>query len=256
MWQRIICSACLAVLPSILTGCITMAEIPNRIADHTIGAAFQIISPYKTANHTAGTATASEMSRDTHRAHPSAMHRNKIAQRTSPTEQAAPVSQQNDFSRMAAVSDVQTGGLPSSPPSPSATEVLSLPWHATAPSSVQPALPLPPVTVTSSPAPPPQETYARIEDALTRLAALYRNFRYIQVLQESAVLVREPQLQPPHLALAYVLAASSAYLLGNEAVMRDFLSQAVATDASFHPNTEYFPSVVCNTHAALRGNAP
>jgi hypothetical protein len=43
--------------------------------------------------------------------------------------------------------------------------------------------------------PPAPDPYARLDEAMTKLAALYRSFQYIQVLQESAILLRERQPQ-------------------------------------------------------------
>jgi hypothetical protein len=238
-----ICSCLL--LPVLFTGCTTLGEVPNKIADHTIGAAFQVISPYKHANQPPSTRDAA-MPRDQVR---EPREDPLVTPRSVRVDQPVPIarpamspSEQAGYSNASAVHGAQTNAVPdptSSHPATAASPLPRLPAPKSPDATSLPAL--------SSGAPAASAAH---------LFARYKNFEYVAVLDEAELLLQMNQLTANDRVTVLYLAASAAYLLGDVPLACGYLKRSVDLAPSTFPSPDYFPSGLCALHEQLRRRQP
>lgn len=99
----------------------------------------------------------------------------------------------------------------------------------------------------------PESSFA---DGLVEAYARYGQFQYREAIDLSIRVYSDDRAQPSDRALALIVAAASAYVLGEQEKCLDFLLMAVETDPRVVPNSNVFPSEVCRMYRAARHSNP
>lgn len=95
---------------------------------------------------------------------------------------------------------------------------------------------------------------ATLAEGLVKAYTCYAHFQYREAIELSTCVFSEGQTSSPEKALALIIAAASAYVLGQDQKCRDFLMMAVEIDLDVAPNPNVFPSEVCRLYRAARAN--
>ncbi|NUM55768.1 MAG: hypothetical protein HUU46_19175 [Candidatus Hydrogenedentes bacterium] len=107
-------------------------------------------------------------------------------------------------------------------------------------------------TASSSTSVAPQN--AKLSEGLVLAYTRYAHFEYGEAIEQSVRVFGDARVLPAEQALALIIAAAAAYVLGQDQKCRDFLLMAVETDPRVVPNPNVFPSEVCRLHRAARAN--
>ena len=94
-----------------------------------------------------------------------------------------------------------------------------------------------------------------LADGLVEAYARYGQFQYREAIDLSVRVYCDDRARPSDKALALIVAAASAYVLGEQEKCLDFLLMAVETDPHVVPNSNVFPSEVCRMHRAARADS-
>ncbi|HRI86621.1 MAG TPA: hypothetical protein PLJ47_07420 [Candidatus Hydrogenedentes bacterium] len=94
-----------------------------------------------------------------------------------------------------------------------------------------------------------------LANGLVEAYARYGQFQYREAIDLSVRVYCDDRARPSDKALALIVAAASAYVLGEHGKCLDFLLMAVETDPHIVPNSNVFPSEVRRMHRAARANS-
>lgn len=94
-----------------------------------------------------------------------------------------------------------------------------------------------------------------LSDGLIKAYTHYAHFQYREAIEQSVRVFGDEQIRSDEKALALIIAAASAYVLGQHEKCLDFLLMSVETDAHVLPNPNVFPGDVCRMHRAARANS-
>lgn len=98
----------------------------------------------------------------------------------------------------------------------------------------------------------PESSFA---NGLVEAYARYGQFQYRESIDLSVRVYCDDLARPSDKALALIVAAASAYVLGEQEKCLDFLLMAVETDPHVVPNSNVFPTEVCRMHRAVRADS-
>lgn len=92
--------------------------------------------------------------------------------------------------------------------------------------------------------------------AVLEVWGLYRRFEFEQVLESATEFASRETSRGYPLAASYVLAAASAYLLGEPELAREFIVSSLAVDAFVRPDPKTFPDSFCVLFNLMKKGGP